>query len=95
MSSNNSSQSNSSSPPCRYPDGSEYGEEVLIVFMVLFLLCGLLALLTNGTVLFVGLKSRRKIFGLPVISLAIVDLLTGLVSAPQMATVYYYSKTIS
>ena len=73
----------------------KYKERKLILY---FLLCvmslsGFFTVISNSLVLFVGLKTRRRqIFEISILSLAIVDISTGLLSTPLVCIIYYYSK---
>ena len=55
-------------------------------------LSGLLAILSNSVVLYVGLRVKRRMFERSILSLACVDLLTGVVCTPMVLLTYYYSQ---
>ena len=81
----------------RYPDDKEDASSVpsssvaVYTTIGLLALCGLLAAVTNGAVLLVGITSKKRIFQLPVLSLAFLDLTTGLVCIPLIILIYYLS----
>ena len=71
-------------------DEKETEKEVLIVLLSLMALSGLLAILSNGMVIYFALKSRKRIFERSIVSLAWVDVLTGCIGTPLVCCIYYY-----
>ena len=69
--------------------------EYLIYFLVVVMtLSGVLTILSNSAVIYVGFNTRNRVFEKSVLSLAFVDLLTGLVCTPWVSVIYYYSEYI-
>ena len=63
---------------------------VLLPLLSLLTLCGILSILSNSLVIMANNKHSRRIFDRPILSLAWVDILTGVISTPIVCTIYYY-----
>jgi hypothetical protein len=70
-------------------EGNETEKEILISLLFLMVLSGMLAIISNGMVILAHLKSRKRIFERPIVSLAWVDVLTGCVGTPLVCCIYY------
>eukprot|EP00092_Neocalanus_flemingeri_P033874 GFUD01036836.1.p1 GENE.GFUD01036836.1~~GFUD01036836.1.p1 ORF type:complete len:583 (-),score=130.25 GFUD01036836.1:172-1920(-) len=65
--------------------------EYLIYFLLTVMsLSGFLTIISNSTVIYVGLKTSKKVFEKPILSLACVDILTGIICTPSVCLIYYY-----
>jgi len=77
------------------PDSEEYASQSLLLHFLLIVmgLSGLLTVLSNGFVLYVGLRVKKKLFEKPILSLAFVDFLTGIICTPVVILTYYFKYT--
>ena len=71
------------------------GEEGTNLTFLIFLLCvmflsGVLAIFSNGMVILAHFKYRQGIFERSIVSLAWVDLLTGMIGTPIVCCIYYF-----
>merc|ERR1719430_527238 len=48
---------------------------------------------SNSVVLYVGLRAKKKLFEKSILSLAFVDLLTGVICTPFVLLTYYFKYT--
>ena len=66
---------------------------VLYVLLTIMLFGGVLAIISNSLVLFVGFRHcRKKLFPPEILSLAVTDLLSGCLGTPSLMAIYYFSK---
>ena len=66
---------------------------VLQVLLFIMFFGGFLAILSNSVVLFFGIRTKG-LFKPEVMSLAVTDLLTGLLGTPTVMAIYYFSEYI-
>ena len=73
----------------------EYAIRVTVLQVLLFIMFfgGFLAILSNSVVLFFGIRTKG-LFKPEVMSLAVTDLLTGLLGTPSVMAIYYFSEFI-
>ena len=64
---------------------------VLQVLLFIMFFGGFLAILSNSVVLFFGIRTKG-LFKPEVMSLAVTDLLTGLLGTPSVMAIYYFSE---
>ena len=72
-----------------------FGEEetnlTFLIFLLLVLfISGVLAISSNGMVILAHFKHRQGIFERSIVSLAWVDLLTGMIGTPIVCAIYYF-----
>ena len=68
-------------------------EEYLVYSLIAIItLSGVLTIVSNGTVIYVGVTTGNKVFENSILSLAFVDLLTGIICTPLVSVIYYYSR---
>ena len=67
-------------------------EYLLYFLLVVMSLSGFLTIISNSTVIYVSAKTSKKMFEKSILSLAFVDLLTGIICTPSVCLIYYYSK---
>lgn len=74
----------------------EYAIRVTVLQVLLFIMFfgGFLAILSNSVVLFFGIRTKG-LFKPEVMSLAVTDLLTGLLGTPSVMAIYYFSEYIN
>ena len=66
---------------------------VLYVLLTIMLFGGILTIISNSLVLFVGIRLRQKNLLPPcILSLAVTDLLNGCLGTPTAMAIYYFSK---
>ena len=66
---------------------------VLYVLLTIMLFGGVLAIISNSLVLFVGVRHcQKKLFPPEILSLAVTDLLSGCLGTPSLMAIYYFSK---
>ena len=66
---------------------------VLHVLLTIMLFGGVLTIISNSLVLFVGIRLRQKNLLPPcILSLAVTDLLNGCLGTPSAMAIYYFSK---
>jgi len=77
------------------PDSEDYADQSLLLHFLLIVmgLSGLLTLVSNGFVLYVGLRVKKRLFEKPILSLAFVDFLTGIICTPVVILTYYFRYT--
>ena len=66
---------------------------VLQVLLFIMFFGGFLAILSNSVVLFFGIRTKG-LFKPEVMSLAVTDLLTGLLGTPTVMAIYFFSEFI-
>ena len=62
----------------------------LIFLLSLMYLSGVLSIISNGMVILAHFKNRQGIFERSIVSIASVDVLTGLVGTPIVCCIYYF-----
>ena len=62
----------------------------LIFLLSVMFLSGVLAIFFNGMVILAHFKNRKGMFERSIVSLASVDVLTGLVGTPIVCCIYYF-----
>ena len=65
---------------------------MVFCLLAVMAISGLLAVLSNSVVIYVGLWVKKDLFEPAILSLAFADLLTGLVCTPIVCVIYYYSE---
>ena len=63
---------------------------LVTVLLSVMTLSGVLAIISNGLVILAHFKCRRGMFERSIVSLAWVDVLTGLLMTPIVFCIYYY-----
>ena len=70
--------------------------EYLLYFLIAVMaVSGFLTLITNSVVISIGVNARKKIFEKSNLSLAFVDILTGIICTPSVYLIYHYSRLTS
>ena len=70
--------------------------EYLLYFLIAVMaVSGFLTLITNSVVISISVNARKKIFEKSNLSLAFVDILTGIICTPSVCLTYYYSRFTS
>ena len=67
-------------------------ENLIYILIAVITLSGVLTIVSNSTVLYVGINTGTKVFEKSILSLAVVDLLTGMICTPLVSIIYYYSR---
>ena len=67
-------------------------ENLIYFLLAVMALSGFLTVIANITVIYVGFNTSKKIFEKSILSLAFVDLLTGVICTPSVSIIYYHSK---
>ena len=67
-------------------------ENLIYFLLAVMALSGFLTVIANITVIYVGFNTSKKIFENSILSLAFVDLLTGVICTPSVSIIYYHSK---
>ena len=67
-------------------------ENLIFILIAVITLSGVLTIVSNSTVLYVGINTGTKVFEKSILSLAVVDLLTGMICTPLVSIIYYYSR---
>jgi hypothetical protein len=71
--------------------GKEETEPLLLIFLLsVMFLSGVLAIFSNGMVILAHFKNRKGIFERSIVSLACVDVLTGMIGTPIVCAIYYF-----
>jgi len=77
------------------PASAEYAAQSNLLHFLLVVMgfSGFLTVLSNGFVLYVGLRVKKRLFEKPILSLAFVDFMTGIICTPVVILTYYYRYT--
>ena len=67
-------------------------EYLLYFLLAVMAVSGFLTIITNSVVIYVGVNASKKMFERSILSLAFVDILTGIICTPSVCLTYYYSK---
>ena len=70
-------------------------EYLLYFLLAVMAVSGFLTIITNSMVIYVGVNANKKMFEKSILSLAFVDILTGIICTPSVCLTYYYSRFTS